>query len=349
MMTMSERGRPAFAMTAAERQMGRYMRAPDHGGGDGGQGGGGDGGGGDGGDAVSAALGLGGGDGGQGGDGGGGGDGGQGGDGGGASGWLDGISADAVDADNPSHRDWLTSKGFKSLNDVVKSYRETERALRSGGKVEVPKEGASPEQLAAFRTAIGVPETPEGYQFTMPEGVTGDLDASLMGDFAAQAHKLGIPKGAAEQLVRDWYIPKQMDMDAHLVATRKAETEAVLKGWGPDQAKNLALCNRAAARLGLDKTAIADMQQGFGAKRTLDLMLKLGQGIAEDAMLDGGTREKFGITPADAKTQKETLMADQAFTDKIRRGDTEAKARLDRLNRIIAADMDAKEGRSAAA
>jgi hypothetical protein len=37
------------------------------------------------------------------------------------------FSAEGGDAENPSNRDWLKSKGFKSLDDVAKSYREAEQ------------------------------------------------------------------------------------------------------------------------------------------------------------------------------------------------------------------------------
>lgn len=292
---------------------------------------------------------------GAGGDGGAGGGAGAGGGGGSAAGgeaasgaWLEQFSADAIDADNPSHRDWLSAKGFKSLDDVVKSYRDTERAFRAGDKITIPKEGASAEELAEYHRKIGVPETPEGYEFKLPDGVTGELDTAMLGDAAAQAHKLGIPKGALEAFVRDWYIPRQMDIDAAAVAARNSETQQLFKEWGGDADRNKALCNRAAARLGLDRDAIGDIQQGFGARRTFELMLKLGQGMAEDAFFDGGGRQQFGISPAEAKTQKDAMLSDPETSKKLRDKDPEATARLDRLQKIIASDMDQQQRRASA-
>jgi hypothetical protein len=71
--------------------------------------------------------------------------GGGGGAGAGGGDWLEQFSAEGGDADNPSNRDWLKSKGFKSLDDVAKSYREAEKAIRKGGN-HVPGADAKPEE-----------------------------------------------------------------------------------------------------------------------------------------------------------------------------------------------------------
>lgn len=264
------------------------------------------------------------------------------GQGGGAPSWIESFSGEAVDADTPSHRDWLTSKGFKSLDDVAKSYRETERALRSGNKIEVPKEGATPEQIASFHRAIGVPEKADGYEFKLPDGVEGELNTSLLSGFGEAAVKYGIPRSAAEALVRDWFIPLQLDSEAGLVAERQADTEAKFTEWGPAKDQNLALANRAAQVLGLDKSSIADIQKGYGAGRTLDLMKRLGEGLAEDAFRGGDGRQNFGISADGARAELDQMNADPTIRAKIAANDPATMARRERLMNALAAEQDRK-------
>lgn len=331
----NESGGTAFPMSPIERSAGRFMRAPDHEGGAGGSAGDGTAvsavfGGGGGGDTVSAGAGA---------------DTVQAGGGsdtvdGGAI-WADALSADAQ-GDTPSNRDWVKAKGFKDADALASSYREAERALRVGGKIEVPKEGATSEQIEAFHKAIGRPEKPDDYVVKLPDGVQGEIDERLVGSYRDAAFKAGLPAGMAQSL-GDWYIEQQLDQDRKVVADRNRETQELFGEWGQQKDPNLAMCNRAAAKLGLDAGAIADIQKGFGAKNTLNLMLKLGQGLAEDAMLDGGGRQKFGVTGAEARAQLNTLLADPEFGRKVMAKDPVTIARKERLEAAIAAEMDREQ------
>src|SRR5436305_1568001 len=88
--------------------------------------------------------------------------GGEGGAGGGAGDqtpeWFGNVSDKPGEGETASNRDWLSSKGFKDLDTLVKSYREAETTIRAGNKVKLPGADAKPEEISAFRTAIGVPE-----------------------------------------------------------------------------------------------------------------------------------------------------------------------------------------------
>lgn len=83
-----------------------------------------------------------------------------------------------------------------------------EKALR--GKQERPaKPGkdATPEQIAAWRKAEGVPETAEGYlaALKLPDGrVLGDDDKPIAESFAAAMHEAGVPQSAFDHAL-GWY------------------------------------------------------------------------------------------------------------------------------------------------
>jgi hypothetical protein len=147
-----------------------------------------------GGDAGAGA-----GDGGAAGDAGGSGGDGQGGEGSGgaaAPDWFEKVSSAAAEGETSSNRDWLTAKGVKDIDGLVKITRDTERALREGGRIKVPGEGAKPEEVTAFQRAIGVPEKVDGYEIKGPEGVP--LNDPLLASLRESALKHGAPKGAFE-------------------------------------------------------------------------------------------------------------------------------------------------------
>jgi hypothetical protein len=113
--------------------------------------------------------------------------------------WLEQFSAEGGTAENPSNRDWLKAKGFKTVDDLAKSYREAEHAIRNGGKFNVPGDDAKPEEVAAYHKAIGVPEKAEDYTITLPEGVKEDeLDLEVLGSQGRRAQE----RDAGESLRR---------------------------------------------------------------------------------------------------------------------------------------------------
>lgn len=93
-----------------------------------------------------------------------------------------------------------TEAGKKgTLSDLVNDHfllGETHKSLQGEveGKVKVPGEKSTPEEHAAFRKALGIPEAPDGYKLDrpkdMPEGM--QYDELLEKTFRETAHKLNL-------------------------------------------------------------------------------------------------------------------------------------------------------------
>ncbi|MBN8848159.1 MULTISPECIES: hypothetical protein [unclassified Sphingomonas] len=287
---------------------------------------------------------TGGGDGGQGG-GAAGGDGGDGGAGGGGSGveqmpdWFGQVSDKAGDGDTASNRDWLASLGVKDLDGLVKVARDNQRALRESGRVKLPGEDAKPEEIAAYRAAIGVPEKPDGYEIAAPEGV--QLNEPLINALRDAAVKHGTPKGAFEGLVGE-FIKLQMDEAAAETARQDGLAADWMKAQGGKADEQLAHVNTAARSLGLTKADMTGMRNGMGADRALGLLAKLGAGMAEDVMLTGGSN-RFGITGAEAQAEIDKLKMDAEFIGKVKIAGSPERARWERLNKQAAEYQAAKE------
>lgn len=93
-----------------------------------------------------------------------------------------------------------TEAGKKgTLSDLVNDHfllGETHKSLQGEveGRVKVPGEKSTPEDHAAFRKALGIPEAPDGYKLDrpkdMPEGM--EYDELLEKTFRETAHKLDL-------------------------------------------------------------------------------------------------------------------------------------------------------------
>ncbi len=100
---------------------------------------------------------------------------------------------------------WL-DRAPKPLADFVRSNMTAARQ-KTEGLVKVPGEGATPEEIAAYYKAIGVPEKPEDYGLKPPEKLPDGLqhDAEMEKAFLSRARELGLTKSQVAAL-RDFQI-----------------------------------------------------------------------------------------------------------------------------------------------
>jgi len=110
-------------------------------------------------------------------------------------GWTAGLSKEQKEA--------ITSSGVKLPEKFTEFWNgHTQLEAKAKTSVVVPSKDAPKEQWDAYRKAMGIPESPDGYTFErpqLPEGMT--YDESLETWFKKTAHELQIPAGAAKQLL----------------------------------------------------------------------------------------------------------------------------------------------------
>ena len=245
--------------------------------------------------------------------------------------WFEKVSAAAGEGETSSNRDWLAAKGVKDIDGLVKITRDTEKALREGGRIKVPGENAKPEEITAFHKAIGVPEAVDGYEVKGPEGVP--LNEPLIAALRESALKHGAPKGAFEGLVSD-FMKLQLDEAAAETQRQDGLAQEWVKAQGAKKDEQLAHINTAARSLGFTKADMAGLRAGLGADRALGLLAKLGAGMAEDVLQTGGSN-RFGVSGAEAQAELDRLKTDDDFQAKNKPG-TPERTRWDRLNRQAA-------------
>lgn len=152
---------------------------------------------------------------------------------------------------------------FNSPADAVKAAKDLRQKLSNA--IHVPGEDASEEDRTKFLRAIGVPESPDGYEIRLPENVPDELRPNEEAEarfqrFREAMHEAGAPKGAAEAAIRTYY---DMLVEEHQAraqeATQKSE-EAVAglrQQWGRDFDANVRHAQHAADEFGLPKDWLA--------------------------------------------------------------------------------------------
>jgi hypothetical protein len=228
--------------------------------------------------------------------------------------WLDALPDDAKD-----YKDTLSK--YKSVPDMAKALANANALI--GKKLGVPNEKSSPEEVAAFRRAMGVPESIEEYKFapdSLPEGMTWSDDMAK--PYAEIAHKHGIPPSAMKELVAQHAKTEMFKLEAIQATYEKQRTEAVQglqKEWGNDFGKNIGLAKQAAKLAGVDANS-----HGFSDPEVVRGFVRMAQMMSEDKVgrSMGGTEFMTGA----ARAKDIMSNSENAWHKRYMEGDREAAA-----------------------
>lgn len=247
--------------------------------------------------------------------------------------WYATVSGDPAEGESASLRDWLKSAGVKDVNQLAKMARDNVKAARDSGRIKLPGEGASEAEIAEYRKAIGVPDDPTGYQrpeFKDAEGNPIELNTDMLDRVTALAHKEGLPAGPLENVLKG-LIQQEMEEKAEAEGALTTKAQAHVKSWGEEASDKLAAIDQVAKTAGITRDEMIQARSMWGPERALDIFAKLGEGVREDVLVQGGSK-KFGVNAAEAQKELETLRSDP----KVMVPGSAENLRYNRLNDIVA-------------
>ena len=191
----------------------------------------------------------------------------------------------------------------------------------------VPGEGATPEQVAAYRKATGVPDAPDGYSISWPEFPPGeDLDEAARGAWLTRMHQIGAPTHIVQAFAT---LYGQHVNTLHNGYRREAEAagQELRRDWGPNYDANLGRANRAIQQYGGDALVDKYARDGNGRDPlTIRAWAKVGADLVEHGAMAGDTVGR--VTPEEAQERMKTLQADLL---KVPHGSDQAKALIDQI------------------
>lgn len=185
-----------------------------------------------------------------------------------------------------------------------------------------PGDDASPEERAAFFTALGRPATPDDYDlgdFAPPEGMpwNGEMQAAML----REMHAAGLTDRQARTLV-EAYAGMQGEACDRACAEREAEATRALAGleaeWGDGFDAKLDLAGRAfRAAFGESYDDVAGLELAGGGRvgdhpAFVRAFASLGERMAEPELV-GAEPAPRRATPEAAKRHLTTLEADPSF------------------------------------
>lgn len=205
-----------------------------------------------------------------------------------------------------SFKPMLEAKGWKEPGDALKAYGELEKKL--GKAVVVPGDNASEAERAAFHKRLGVPDAPDGYQLTKPEGVEG-YDGSIAAWLRATGHRLALPSKALSGLHDAYFediVKPHLAQQAEARSAAKHQLEMEIHDNWPEakQTAYLDCAKRGARFLGLAPERLDGLLDHVSDFALVEAMRKLGEMVGEDALVGGGSAPALGAEAARAELHR---------------------------------------------
>jgi hypothetical protein len=182
---------------------------------------------------------------------------------------------------------------------ALKKYKTPEELLKGMGNLQglvgtdtrgiiVPKEDSPPDVVAQFKQAVGAPESAEGYELSLPEGLpeSVQINEDVVGKAKEIAAKYHMPAAALQELMTlsightaESATAMQEALQAQAAESREAQMDILKKTWKGDLDKNLSL----AARVGV-KLEIPEDDPVFTSANGVRLLVEYAKTQREDSL-----------------------------------------------------------------
>lgn len=130
---------------------------------------------------------------------------------------------------------------------VVKSWQEAERKISSGQMKKVLPGDAKPEEIAAYRKEMGIPDDPEKYPLEAPKEITlSDADKPVLEAVKKFAHEKALDPKTVQELT-NWYLGnRELELQTYREAADNTVAERISElrtEYGGDFNKNVTIGN----------------------------------------------------------------------------------------------------------
>ena len=234
---------------------------------------------------------------------------------------------------------------IKDLHGLTKSYIESQKMI--GNSIRLPSKDLTPEdrekavneltnRLRQEGIMESIPESPDIYDFPVPEMEGFAPNKELINGFKAAAHKAGISQPKATELF-NWYLNHQESIESQKQVEFETMKQSMKQEFGGLYPRKMEAARRAVAKyMGVDgDDLISSLPPSVGRKMVL-AFAEIGDPMLEDGLILG--EQIAGVESRDAVRKKmEAMMMDKhhPLMDLSHPGHTSAVEEYTKLNKML--------------
>ena len=267
----------------------------------------------------------------------------------GASAWYSGK----VDQETLGHwqnKGWNVADPAVVASEATKAWKAAEQAhltltgVPSERLLRIPLSGDE-AGLKAFQQKLGAPIDAAGYDFSTVKRADGSaVDPNMTGPLALAFHRLGIPKDAATEIVKQ-VVAQSESVTAARGATDaaavQAEQAALRANWGQNYEANKFVASQAAQKLGVTPAELDMLDGQIGHAKVMEMFRKVGTEMGEARFISSQGQAGNGVmTQEQAVARITELKKDEGFVKKYLAGDTAARNEMNALSRLKLGGVD---------
>lgn len=248
---------------------------------------------------------------------------------------------------------------IKDIEGLAKSYVNAQRMI--GNSIRIPSEDASieakqefykrlesvpgvmkapdfenPDERDAFFNRLGRPESPDKYNFQIPEDI--NADGNLVNEFASLAHQAGLTNEQANRLVA--FEIERANAYNEQLADRANQAEQVLRQkWGADFDTRLDGAKSVLKQYAGDfPEAVQELVNSPVASNpaVIAMLSDLFGSLQEAGTIQSTEQTQYGTTPSEALAQIEDIMNNAAHPYH-NDADVEHKAAVEKVHKLYRA------------
>lgn len=260
--------------------------------------------------------------------------------------WYQGLAG--VDQEVVGHwtnAGWINKTAAEVALEATKSWKAAERyvGVPANQVLRIPKDAADEAGWKQVWSRLGKPAEAKDYDFSAIKGADGSApDENFTNAAREWAFKNNLPKDTAASITQEF--AKFLDQAKTTERTEKAaklieQKEALKKNWGPNEAANMFVAQRAAAALGVRPEDVSALESVVGYDRVMEMFRAIGSRIGEDKFITSTAPGNASgvMTREQAVAQKANLMGDTLWRDAYLKGDAAKLREMTALNTIIIA------------
>ena len=220
-------------------------------------------------------------------------------------------------------------ESFKDVAGLAKAFVDTKKLVGQRALKPLTAE-STPDEVAAYRKAFGIPEAPDGYfsvGVKLPEIAAGSLDEPTMNAFLKEMHDTHAPPKVVQSAI-NFYAGMEAEKQKAAVRETQAAGQELRREWGPAYDANLGRANRAIQEFGGD--ALVDRFTASGAGRdplVVKAFAKIGNALVESGAMDAEGLAG-SVTPEEAHKKIGEIRAEMA---KLPEGHPRTKDMIDEI------------------